>query len=336
VTATASRVTGKTRGVFASASARQYSTGSSLLLIAPLLVLLAFGFVYPVGRLISASFFNPNFSLAQYARIIEEPFYLMVLWRTMEVAFFVTILALLLGYPVAYAVTRLKGRWAVIVLACVLIPLWTSVLVRSYAWIVLLQRNGVINNALTGAGLIEEPLRLLYTPGAVTVAMTHVLLPFMILPIYSAQHSGRVVQCCTQSRRRFRSRVPQDRLPAEPARRLCGLVDDIHPRARLLHHASPCRRRTHAHDGDADRSADDRITRLALCRRAFFRSSRLDDSAGDCLSPAAIAEQGVRAWLTRASAFNRYCTPRGSRGRWRRRPSFLALSDWCCSFRSCR
>jgi mannopine transport system permease protein len=85
--------------------------------------------------------------------------------------------------------TRLKGWSAAIVTACVLIPLWTSVLVRSYAWIVLLQRNGVINNALTDAGLITEPLRLLYTPGAVTVAMTHVLLPFMILPIYSALRS---------------------------------------------------------------------------------------------------------------------------------------------------
>jgi mannopine transport system permease protein len=84
---------------------------------------------------------------------------------------------------------KLKGRSAALVAACVLIPLWTSVLVRSYAWIVLLQRNGIVNNALTDAGLISEPLRLLYTQGAVTVAMTHVLLPFMILPIYGALRS---------------------------------------------------------------------------------------------------------------------------------------------------
>jgi mannopine transport system permease protein len=187
--ATIAGVASKVLGFFAPASARQYSTGLSLLLIAPLLVLLAFGFIYPVGRLISGSFFNPHFSLAQYTRIIEEPLYLRILWRTMEVAFFVTILAFVFGYPVAYAMARLKGGWAAIVTACVLIPLWTSVLVRSYAWIVLLQRNGVINNALTDAGLISEPLRLLYTPGAVTVAMTHVLLPFMILPIYSALRS---------------------------------------------------------------------------------------------------------------------------------------------------
>jgi putative spermidine/putrescine transport system permease protein len=103
----------------------------------------------------------------------------------MEVAFVVTLLAFLLGYPVAFAMAKLKGRWAALVAACVLIPLWTSVLVRSYAWIVLLQRNGIVNNALVDAGLISEPLRLLYTQGAVTLAMTHVLLPFMILPLYS-------------------------------------------------------------------------------------------------------------------------------------------------------
>jgi mannopine transport system permease protein len=179
----------KVLSFFAPASARQYSTGLSLLLVAPLLVLLAFGFLYPVGRMISGSFFNPHFSLAPYMRIIEEPLYLRILWRTMEIAFLVTILALVFGYPVAYVMARLKGWRAAIVTACVLIPLWTSVLVRSYAWIVLLQRNGVINNALTDAGLITEPLRLLYTPGAVAVAMTHVLLPFMILPTYSALRS---------------------------------------------------------------------------------------------------------------------------------------------------
>jgi mannopine transport system permease protein len=177
------------KGFFQPASARQYSTLWSLLLVAPLLVLFGFGFLYPVGRLIAGSFFNPHFTLAQYARLLDEPLYLRVLWRTMEVAFFVTLLAFLLGYPVAYAMAKLKGRGAAIVAACVLIPLWTSVLVRSYAWIVLLQRNGIINNALTDAGLISEPLRLLYTPGAVTLAMTHVLLPFMILPIYGALRS---------------------------------------------------------------------------------------------------------------------------------------------------
>lgn len=171
---------------FLTSSARSYSPGLSLLLVAPLLLLLGFGFVYPVGRLIWSSILSPEFTLEHYARLLTQPLYLKVLWRTMEISFVVTLAAFILGYPVAYAMARLKGRWALIVAAGVLIPLWTSVLVRSYAWIVLLQRNGIINNALTELGLIEAPLRLIYTEGAVIMAMTHVLLPFMILPIYGA------------------------------------------------------------------------------------------------------------------------------------------------------
>jgi mannopine transport system permease protein len=81
---------------------------------------------------------------------------------------------------------RSKGWQAAIIGACVLIPLWTSVLVRSYAWTVLLARNGLVNSALASTGVTSEPLRLLYTEGAVILAMIHVLLPFMVLPLYSA------------------------------------------------------------------------------------------------------------------------------------------------------
>jgi mannopine transport system permease protein len=90
---------------------------------------------------------------------------------------------------VALVMSRQGGRAALLVAACVLIPLWTSVLVRSYAWIVLLQRTGIVNNTLLSWGLIDQPLRLIYTEGAVIVAMTHVLLPYMILPIFSSLRS---------------------------------------------------------------------------------------------------------------------------------------------------
>jgi len=174
------------RTVFAPSSARRYSTTLSLLLIAPWLLLLAVGFILPVAKLLAGSLFDPGFTLVHYQRIFDQPLYLKILWRTIQVAFVVTVSAFVLGYPVAYAMARLSGRWAVIVAACVLIPLWTSVLVRSYAWIVLLQRKGLVNDLLIDVGAISEPLRLLYTEGAVIVAMTHVLLPFMILPVFSA------------------------------------------------------------------------------------------------------------------------------------------------------
>jgi mannopine transport system permease protein len=170
-------------------SARFYSLSTSVLLVAPLLVLLTFAFLYPVGKLLWQSAFAPEATLVHYARIIREPLYLAILWRTIEMALIVTVLALLLGYPVALAMAKSRGLTAILITACVLIPLWTSVLIRSYAWIVLLQRNGLINNTLTGAGLIDAPLQLIYTKGAVILAMTHVLLPFMILPIYSALRS---------------------------------------------------------------------------------------------------------------------------------------------------
>nr|WP_246248930.1 ABC transporter permease [Chelativorans alearense] len=158
---------------------------TSLVLVSPLILLLGIAFAYPVGRLLWNSVFAPEPTLAHYTRIVAEPLYLVVLWRTFQIAFIVTVLAFLFGYPVAYAMARIPGRRAMLIAACVLVPLWTSILVRTYAWIVLLQRNGIVNTVLQETGLTETPLQLLYTQGAVILAMTHVLLPFMVLPIYS-------------------------------------------------------------------------------------------------------------------------------------------------------
>jgi mannopine transport system permease protein len=175
---------------FNAASVREYSTSLSLALAAPLIVLLVFAFLYPVGKLIWASFATPaGYTAEHYLRILYEPLYLKILWRTISIALLVTVASFLLGYPVAYATNLAKGRWSLLIIVCVLIPLWTSVLVRSYAWILLLQRNGIINSMLLEGGFISAPLRMIYTEGAVMVAMTHVLLPFMILPIFSSLKS---------------------------------------------------------------------------------------------------------------------------------------------------
>ena len=175
---------------FDATSVRQYSTGLSLALAAPLIVLLTFAFLYPVGKLLWTSFATQTgYTAEHYLRILYEPIYLKILWRTLRIAFLVTVASFLLGYPVAYAMNLIRNRWGLLIIACVLIPLWTSVLVRSYAWIVLLQRNGVINDLLLHGGLIDAHLRMIYTEGAVIVAMVHVLLPFMILPIFSSLKS---------------------------------------------------------------------------------------------------------------------------------------------------
>ncbi|MER8868168.1 ABC transporter permease [Mesorhizobium sp. M0751] len=158
----------------------------SAILVLPLLLLLFFTFLYPVGRMLVGSLFDPGFTLDNYVRIFAEPLYLKVLLRTLWIAFATTIGAFVLGYPVAYAMARAGGKLAFWIAGCVLIPLWTSVLVRSYAWIILLQRKGIINDILVGTGVLDQPLKLIYTEGTVLLAMTHVLIPIMILPIYSS------------------------------------------------------------------------------------------------------------------------------------------------------
>ena len=158
----------------------------SALLVAPLLLLLGWAFFLPIGRLLLTSVTEPTLNLDNYRRLVTEPLYRQVILRTVWIALTCAAGALLLGYPIAALMARPGRGMARIAVVCVMIPLWTSALIRSYAWIMLLQRKGVINTLLQGWGMTERPLSMLYTNGAVLVAMTHVLLPFMILPIYSA------------------------------------------------------------------------------------------------------------------------------------------------------
>jgi mannopine transport system permease protein len=166
-------------------SGASISRRSSWLLIAPLVAVLVFAFFWPIANLLSRSFFNPAFSLDKYELLAAEPLYWRVFGRSLWISISCCAICLIVGYPVAFAMAKLKGWRAMVVAACVLVPLWTSVLVRSYSWIFLLQRRGVVNSVLQDLGIIGAPLRMLYTEGAVLVAMTHVLLPFMILPIFS-------------------------------------------------------------------------------------------------------------------------------------------------------
>lgn len=163
-------------------SARRYAVLPSIMLVLPLATILLVGFVYPVAGLVILSFEN---GAEAYQRLLSQSLYLDVLWTTVTLSFVVAALCLLIGYPVAYAMAHARPAIAVVIAGCVLVPLWTSVLIRSYAWIVLLQRNGIANEIIQALGISDQPLKLLYTQGAVIVAMTHVLLPFAILPIYS-------------------------------------------------------------------------------------------------------------------------------------------------------
>ncbi|MDF2095651.1 ABC transporter permease [Aquibaculum arenosum] len=115
----------------------------------------------------------------------DQAIYRDIFARTFTIAVGVTLLCLLLGYPLAYKLANLPARISNLLLILVLLPFWTSLLVRTTSWIVLLQREGPINQALQGAGMIQDPLQLIYNRFGVYVAMTHILLPFMVLPLYS-------------------------------------------------------------------------------------------------------------------------------------------------------
>ncbi len=164
-------------------SARDYPPFAAGLMIMPLIVFLLVGFLYPIGRLIALSFSGDANS---YARLFSDGLYFGVLASTVGIALAVTAIGCILGFPVALVMARAGKITAAITSICVFVPLWTSVLIRSYAWIVLLQRNGIVNSLLRDTGVTEHPVKLLYTEGAVILAMAHVLMPFVVLPIYAA------------------------------------------------------------------------------------------------------------------------------------------------------
>jgi ABC-type spermidine/putrescine transport system permease subunit I len=139
----------------------------------------------PVARLLALSFWNGRLTLGNFAELVSHPEYATVFGTTIRIAFGVTLVSLFLGYPVAYFLTRLQGRKLAIAMVLVTLPFWTSVLVRTFAWIVLLGRVGIINQTLTYLGLLKQPLQLVFNTLGVYIGLVHVLLPLMILPLYS-------------------------------------------------------------------------------------------------------------------------------------------------------
>lgn len=168
---------------------RSLNSLQSWLLLLPIIALFGFVFIAPVLGVVGLSLFDPNFTLEYYELLFTEEVFLRVLWRTLWVSALVALLALLLGYSVASLMASLSGWLALLIAGCVLVPLWLSILVRSYAWVVLLSTNGVVVTFLRNMGIIDETTRLIFTDFAVVLAMTHVLLPFMILPLYAALSS---------------------------------------------------------------------------------------------------------------------------------------------------
>lgn len=154
----------------------------------PALLLVLVILVIPVGWLFYLSFVGEDggFSLTNYARMIEQKSYQRIFAITFELSFFTTALVLLIGYPLAYFMAQLPARLANIFMIAVLLPFWTSLLVRTYAWLVLLQRQGLINQWAMALGLWDEPVKMVNSMTGTLIGMVHIMLPFLVLPVYGA------------------------------------------------------------------------------------------------------------------------------------------------------
>lgn len=164
-----------------------------LLLSFPAIAWLIMFFVLPLLIIFAYSFLERGtyggvtavFTLSNYQRLFDEVF-LGVIARSIWLAFLTTLACLLVGYPLAFFIATRPPRWRNALLLLVIIPFWTNFLVRTYAWMVLLQNQGVVNTALQSLKIISEPLTLLFTPLAVAIGLIYGYLPFMVLPLYSS------------------------------------------------------------------------------------------------------------------------------------------------------
>lgn len=161
--------------------------------ISPVTFWMILFFVFPLIFILVMSFavrglyggVEYSFTLENYVRFFD-PLYLNILWESILIAALTTVICLVFGYPFAYIVARAPRKYRNILLMLIVVPFWTNSLIRTYAWIVLLRTEGVINTVLLQLGVISEPFEMLYNTGAVMVGLAYTLFPFMVLPLYAS------------------------------------------------------------------------------------------------------------------------------------------------------
>ena len=158
---------------------------SAWTLSAPAVLFIAVLFVYPLLDVVVISFTDPTLSLVHYREFFSSPLYSRVLWNTFWFAFMVTVICLLLGYPLAYVIVRYGGTLGFALLLVVAMSFWTSFLVRTYSWLVILGSKGPVTKLLAWVGFDPVP-QILFNSFATTLGMVHILIPYMILSIYAA------------------------------------------------------------------------------------------------------------------------------------------------------
>jgi putative spermidine/putrescine transport system permease protein len=155
-------------------------------LAAPATLYLIVAFVVPLVLLFGGSFLGADgFTLISYRRFLSDPYNLGVIWRTIKLGLVTTIGALLIGYPLGFAVSWARGAWQSVLIALLFLPLSVSIIVKVFGLTILFRSNGLVNQVLVGLGLVDQPIRLLFTDAGLYVGMVNGFLPFMVLPIYS-------------------------------------------------------------------------------------------------------------------------------------------------------
>lgn len=162
------------------------------LYLGPAALWLILFFMLPLAIIVVISFLRrgtyggivAEFNLLNYVKLFEGN-YFVIFWRSIWLATTTTVVSLLVGYPLAFWITRQPARLRGLLVMLVIVPFWTNFLVRTYAWMVILRNEGVINTLLQSLGLMDEPLKMLFTPGSVLIGMVYGFLPFMVLPIYA-------------------------------------------------------------------------------------------------------------------------------------------------------
>lgn len=160
-----------------------------LLLLVPGLVLLIVFLVMPLLNILMPTVFDNGISLEKYIAFFKDEYYIKIFIRTLNIALTSAVVCIVLGVPTAYFISRCDKKWRSLLMACSIFPLLTNSVVRSFAWINILGRNGVINTLLMNMGIIEEPLKLLYTEFSILVGTIYLFLPLMIVTVVGAMEN---------------------------------------------------------------------------------------------------------------------------------------------------
>jgi len=172
-------------------------TGFARVLLSPIAVLYLLFLIAPISFFLAMSVFRydplelyvPTVTADNFIRLFDDSYYRNIIFRTLKISFLTAFISLLLGYPLALFLARTRSAWRGVLMFLVIAPLMSGVIVRTYGWIVLLGSEGAINRLLLSTGLIEQPLSILHTETAVLIALVHILMPYMVFPLFSSLSS---------------------------------------------------------------------------------------------------------------------------------------------------